>query len=212
MDERFTTSSIDIPAPRAHDVAARLRGRRVALRPLTAQDYDFVYSISTAPENLVRWRFRGSTPSPEAFIQSLWQGVMAQFMITRPDDGAPVGLIYCYNTDPRSQTTHIAIIIAPEYERQGWVMDAFTLFIGYLFETWNLRKVYYETIEFNYAQFASGAGSHFHVEGCFKDHEFHAGQYWHIYTLAFYREEWLTMSDRTLAYVLGTPPSVKHPQ
>jgi RimJ/RimL family protein N-acetyltransferase len=203
--------SIEVPEPRTHDTAARLVGRRVALRAVAVTDYDFLYDISMAPDNVVRWRFRGTTPSPEGFIQTLWQGVMAQFLIVRPSNGAPVGLITAYNTDPRSGTTHIALIVAPPYENQGWVMDAVPLFLGYLFDTWNLRKIYYETIEFNYARFASGLGTRFHVEGCLRDHEYHAGRYWHVYTLAVYREEWEQRAERVMPYVLGTTPPGARP-
>jgi RimJ/RimL family protein N-acetyltransferase len=176
----------------------------VELRAVGAPDYDFLYIVAMAPSNVIRWRFRGSTPSPESFVQTLWQNVLAQFMIVRPTDGSPLGLITAYNTDPRGQTTHVALIIAPEYEKQGWVMDAIPLFLAYLFETWNLRKVYYDTIEFNYARFASGLNTRFHVEGCLKDHEFHDGSYWHVYTLAVYREEWAERAKRVMPYVLGS--------
>jgi RimJ/RimL family protein N-acetyltransferase len=208
---KTTPIEIDVPAPRSYDTVARLRGRRVELRPVTIPDYEFLYNISLAPDNLVGWRYRGTTPSPEALVQSLWQNVLAQFMIVRPTDRSRVGLISAYNADLHNLTTRVALIVAPEYEQQGWVMDAVALFLGYLFETWNLRKVYYETIEFNYARFASGLNTRFHVEGCLKHHTFHAGQYWHVYTLAVYREEWAKRAERVLPYVLGASPPGMRP-
>lgn len=194
--------SAEIPKPRRHDGLPPLRARHVQLRPLQLEDYAFLYEIATAPETLTRWRYRGSTPSPDAFVQSLWQGVLTQFLILRPDTGDRVGAISAYNADFRHQIAHMAMIVAPKYERQGWVMESSTLFLAYLFETWSFRKVYYESLEFNYARFASGAGKHFHVEGCLRDHEFHDGRYWHLYVLAVYRDEWQKLAEPVLARIL----------
>ena len=183
------------PTPRAHDDPPVLDGRRVKLRPVTPDDYRFLYEISTSTDNLVRWRYRGSTPAPEAFAQSLWQGVQAQFVIVRAGTSEPLGLIISYNADLRNQTVFMAIIIAPGLEGQGWVLDATALFLVYLFRTWPIRKVYYEMLEFNFARISSGAGRHFTVEGCLIDHEYHDGRLWNFYTLAVYRQQYLDMIE-----------------
>jgi RimJ/RimL family protein N-acetyltransferase len=184
-------SQMEVPEPRNHDASATLRGRRVHLRPVVPADYPALYRMATAPETIVRWRHRGVTPNPDTFGEALWQGVLSQFVIVRPSRSEPIGLIVAYNANLRHQTVAMALLVAPEYEKQGWIMDSTALFLVYLFETWPFRKVYYEMIEFNYARISSGAGRHFHIEGCLRDHEYHDSKYWHHYILAAYRDEYL---------------------
>jgi len=179
-----------VPAPRAADAVPAFSGTHVRLRPVHAGDYPFLIELQTGPEHLIRWRYRGTTSSPEQIVQSLWQGVLAQFLVVRVGTGEPVGLVVCYNPEFRHGYAYLAMIVAREYERSGWVFEASSLFVTYLFETFGFDKIYLEVIEFNYARLASGAGSLFHVEGCLRDHEFHLGRRWHLYTLAIYRSEW----------------------
>lgn len=187
------TGDVTQPTPRQMAGDPTLTGRRVALRPIKPSDYEFLYSISTAPENLVRWRYRGATPSSEAFTRSLWQGVLTQFVITRAGEAEPLGLIVAYNADLRNQTVYAAVMLAPSLEKQGWVLDATALFLVFLFQTWPFRKIYYEMLEFNYARIASGEGRHFCIEGRLREHEFHDGRYWDFFTLAVYREGYLSL-------------------
>jgi RimJ/RimL family protein N-acetyltransferase len=116
--------------------------------------------------------------------------VLAQFLVVRSDTGEPVGLVACYNADFRHSYAYLAMIVAPQYEANGWPLEAAGVFLTYIFETFGFHKVYMESVEFNYRQLASGAGSLFHVEGCLRDHEYHLGQRWHQYTLAIYAQEW----------------------
>ena len=179
-----------LPSPRGAEAVPVLSGKHVRLRAVGQADYPFLVDLQTAPENLIRWRYRGITLSPEQIIQSLWQGVLAQFLIVRADTGEPVGLVVCYNPEFRHGYAYLAMIIAPKYEMSGWTLEANAIFLTYLFETFGFRKIYLEVIEFNYQRLASGAGSLFHVEACLKDHEYHLGHRWHVYTLAIYRDEW----------------------
>lgn len=195
----------EVPNPRAADTTAKLVGRKVALRPLTPDDYGFVYQLATGPDALVRWRHRGSTPPPEQYPQTLWQGVLTQFLAFRAEDGVPIGVVSAYNADFRNQCVSIAVLIAPPFEGRGWAMEAVFLLIDMLFQTWNFRKIYIESLEFNVSSFWSGAGRLFQVEGCLRDHEFHDGRYWHMYLLAIYRDEWIQASAQVLPRTQGQP-------
>jgi RimJ/RimL family protein N-acetyltransferase len=197
------------PAPRGVDAVPALTGKYVRLRPVTQADYAFLVDLQTAPENLVRWRYRGSTLSPEQLVQSLWQGVLAQFLVVRVDSGAPAGLVVCYNPDFRHGYAYLAMIIAQEYELSGWVFEANVLFLTYLFETFGFRKLYLEVIEFNYYNLASGAGSLFRVEGCLRDHEQHFGHRWHLYTLAIYQDDWRATVARLAPELAARPDRVR---
>jgi RimJ/RimL family protein N-acetyltransferase len=183
-------SARDAPRPRGADTVPVLTGDHVRLRAVNQGDYLFLIDLQTAPENLLRWRYRGTTQSPEQILQSLWQGVLAQFLIVGVDTGEPIGLVVCYNPEFRYGYAFLAMIVAPQYEMTGWTFEAMALFITYLFETFGFYKLYFEMIEFNYRNLVSGEGSIFHLEGCLQNHEQHLGHRWHLYTLAIYHDEW----------------------
>jgi RimJ/RimL family protein N-acetyltransferase len=196
---------MEAPAPRGADAVPVLEGRHVRLRPVDAGDYPFLVALQTAPENLIRWRYRGTTPSPEQILQSLWQGVLAQFLVVRADTDKPVGLVVGYNPEFRHGYIYLAMIVTPHCERTGWAFEADALFITYLFETFAFEKIYLEVIEFNYRKLASGAGTLFHVEGCLMNHEYHLGRRWHLYTLAIYRHEWPHILERVAPQLAAHP-------
>jgi len=58
-------------------------GRRVAIRPVFPADGGFLYAIATAPETAYKWRFRGSSPSPEQFSGQLWAAGRPQSQVLR---------------------------------------------------------------------------------------------------------------------------------
>src|SRR5262249_2336254 len=93
--------AIDLPPPRGVDAVPVLTGRHVRPRAVQQGDYPFLVELQSAPETLIRWRYRGATLSPEQIIQSLWQGVLAQFLVVRADTAQPVGLVVCYNPEFR---------------------------------------------------------------------------------------------------------------
>jgi RimJ/RimL family protein N-acetyltransferase len=72
------------------------------------------------------------------------------------------------------------------------------LFMDHVFTFWNFRKLYFETPEYNYAQFASGEGRWFEIEGRLRAHRFYGGRYWDELILAITRERW-TEHGRPLA-------------
>ncbi len=168
-----------------------LTGRRTTLRPVDESDYDFLYALGCDEELGFRWRHRGETPSPDAFHQGLWTGILAQFVICANADSQRVGHVFVYNANFRFQTAFIAMAVKPSLVRRGWTLEAGKMFINYTFSMWPLRKLYAEVPEFNFAQFSSGTGKAFQIEGCMRDHEFYAGRYWDLLILALYREAYM---------------------
>src|SRR5262249_49646307 len=99
MTTQGPTVPIDAPPPRSADTQPILDGKYIRLRAVNQGDYAYLVDLQTVPENMIRWRFRGTTPSPEQIVQSLWQGVLAQFLILRVGTDEPVGLVVCYNPE-----------------------------------------------------------------------------------------------------------------
>ena len=187
----MTTVSPAAPAgsPSAAVAVPRLEGRTVRLRPVTGHDYDFLFRLYSDGNHLVRYRLRGLTPSPEAFVRFLWDQVLAQFVVeTR--EGRPVGIVSSYEADFRNRYAYVAACSVAEYEATGLVLEGMALLVSYLFETFDLRKVYAESIEANFAQFALGEGRIFDIEGRLKEHEYVHGAYQDLVLLAVFRDSW----------------------
>lgn len=170
--------------------SAPLVGRRVRLRPVQPSDYEYLYALATDDEVSHRWRFRGTTPSPDAFVQLLWQHSVVQFVVEHKESGRRIGHLSAFNADDRNGWCHIGVVIDPALSRTGWALESIALFLNHLFVTFGFRKLYGEVLEPAFADLASGAGRWFRVEGRLERHEFFAGRYWDLVVLALYREDW----------------------
>ncbi len=171
--------------------AAPLETHRVRLRPLVPSDYDFAYHLSTnTAADLTRWRYRGATPSPEAFSQTLWNNVLAQFIVEQRHDGSPVGLVTGYNADHRHSRAYFAAQSRPDLIESGIVLEGVAVLLDYLFRTWPFRKLYIETLDFNFDQFASATTHFLEIEGRLKEWEYHDGRYWDMLIASISRSTW----------------------
>lgn len=176
-----------------------LEGPGFRLRSVTPEDVRLLFEIATSPDNLVRWRHRGTTPSWDAFAQGLWAGVQCQFIV-EGRDGKPLGLVSAYDTDHRSGHAWLAVLMS-EAAPAGLGILAAVRFLDYLFHTFAFRWVYMEALEFNYASFETGKQTLFTEIARLPEHEFHGGRYWdRIYTRVS-RDEFETV--RTVFSWLG---------
>jgi len=175
--------------------APKLRGHMVLIRPVEARDYEFLYDLYTTGEHLVRYRLRGVTPSPEAFVRFLWEHVLAQFIVeTR--QGRPVGVVSSFEPEFRNRYVRIAACSTVEYESTGLVLEGVALLVSYLFSTFDFRKIYAESLDANYTQFSLGEGRLFEIEGRMKQHEYVDGRYQDFVLMAIYRDAWREQHKR----------------
>lgn len=175
-----------------------MEGTWIRLRPVTEEDYGYLFDLATDHELAYRWRYRGVVPSPEAFVQSIWHGVFSQFIVTLREDGSAIGHVLGQEADAKNGHAAIAIICDPAFAGTGMGIEALLLLSNYLFATWPFRKLYMEVSEFNLEQFKSAVDEFLHVEGQLKEHQYFDGRYWDTLYLALYREEFLTKAQRFL--------------
>jgi RimJ/RimL family protein N-acetyltransferase len=182
-----------------------LRGQLVRLRPLFQTDYEALYRIALDERVGYRWRHRGTTPSPEAFVRGLWERVLVQFVIERVEDAAVLGLVSAYDVHPAG-FAYLAVLTRADAVGTGWAWEAVSLLVGYVFANWPLRRLYAEALEFNYATFASGAGTYFEELGRLREHEFALGRYWDMVILGLDRERWTSLASRLQGYLPAVEP------
>lgn len=188
--------------PRAADApvpeAPSLVGRRITLLPTVPDHYPFLYELATSQEIGFRWRYGGQIPQYEVFVQQMWTGVLAQFLITKTESGQALGLTVAYNADLRNGHAYIAAVMDQNEAFPGSGVEASALFLNYVFATWNFRKLYAEVLEFNLPQFSSGLGNAFKEEGVLRAHQYYGGRFWDMHLVAYYRETWEVEGSRLL--------------
>lgn len=167
---------------------ASLTGRWVDLRPVLEEDLRFLYMLMTDPSTGFRWRLRGEVPSFEAFVASRSGQGGIEFVVVAKKDNQRLGHVLAHNVNLRDRTAYLGMALAPSVVGHGVAVEAGHLMLDYLFKTYDLRKVYAETIEFNQEAFQSEAL--FHEEGRLREHFYYAGRYWDSVFLACYRSEW----------------------
>jgi RimJ/RimL family protein N-acetyltransferase len=108
----------------------------------------------------------------------------------------PIGLVTAYRPNFQDQHAYLGVARFGSGTRSPAMMLGLGLFLRYVFQCWSFRKLYIETQEFNYEQFASGVDRYFEVEGRLREHSFYGGRHWDQLTLAIYRETWMGIAER----------------
>jgi RimJ/RimL family protein N-acetyltransferase len=173
-----------------------LETNAVRLRVIRDSDVPALYQSATDPRWSHRWRYRGATPSIQDFVDQLGQGVLAQFIVERKEDGSPAGLVTSYNARLDIGSCYIAFARISKSPTAGGpdMLEGGFLFVNFLFRNWPLRKLYAEVPGWNWPQFQSGSGHFFEVEGTLRDHEYFDGRYWDQYIVGLHRERWFAQS------------------
>jgi len=181
-----------------HPPLQRTVGRWITLRPIRHADYDAIRLAELSDELGVRWRHRGATPSPEAFAQALWAGVLEQYLVVDNDDHGLVGLVTAYNADLQSGTCHMGFARFDRHDRSPGLVEGVLLVADHLFTHWTFRKLYGETLEFNLTNLGGVLGPLLTEEGRLRQHAYAGGRYWDLVHLALYRDVWEAHRSRLL--------------
>ena len=179
----------------AQPAISDLSGRWVTLRPVLDDDLPFLYHITTNPLTGFRWRYRGEMISYNDFVADRHrQSTSTEFLITNTNQTRRLGHVLAHDLNLRDRTVYIAMALAPGALGHGWAVEAGGLLVDYLFATYDLRKIYAETVAYNTDAFASDRV--FRVEARMVDHLYHSGRYWDSLIVACFREQWLDRERR----------------
>jgi acyl carrier protein len=169
--------------------APRLVSRHVYLKTIDPSDYSFLQMLETVGDPAPRWRHRGSTPSPDQWAQTLWTGVLVQFMVVGVQSNKPIGRVVVYQPNFQDGYAYFAAMRFETRDRSPLMGYGIVLFLEYVFEHWRFDKLYMEVPEYNLDQFASGVGRFFEIEARLKRHFRMGGRAWDQLIVAVYREQ-----------------------
>ena len=198
----------------AHHAWPLMHTQRIRLRTITDRDRQFLYELMTSPQAGGRVRFAGATPSPDRIASSLWDSVLAQFIIEGVGSGGALGLVAITSPNFRDGFAYISALGSPIVQGVGLIVEGVMLGFNYAFVTWPFRKLYMEAAEESYNEFKSGLGRFFSEEGRLRQHTFWNGHFMDLVILAVYRETWgqhaPRMLNRLCAEAIQSP--AHHPQ
>jgi RimJ/RimL family protein N-acetyltransferase len=162
--------------------------------PVTPNDYGFLFQIATSEANSPRWRYHGEVPGYEAFVQHLYAGVLAQFVVRQPS-GEPIGQVMAYAANLKNGHAAVGVVMADKAQRRGVGLRVLELFIGYLFDTWPFHGLYAEVPEFVFQPIADGSRTltdrfPFEEVGRRPRYHYHKGRYWDDFILYLSRTNW----------------------
>lgn len=180
---------------------------RVQLRPVRISDMDWLFDLETHPSLITRFRLAGRTPSPQEFHQVVWTNVLCQFIVIERATGRQAGLVLVFNADPFNGVASLALVADPEFHDTGIVTDGTVLLLDYVFRTWPFRKLYGESLDFNYRRFGDARSVRFDAagfwrrEGSYKDYYFFDGKYWDKHIVSISRTDWERLRGEALGQV-----------
>jgi hypothetical protein len=170
---------------------------RVRLRPVIPErDVIPLYEAAFEPANATRWRFRGRTVPIDHFAASLFDGVLAQYMVEMRDTGAMVGLVTAYDENTSGLHCKVAFIRCGQRfpGDAGATFEGVMTFITHIFRTFPFRKVFAEVPEPNIGLYSEGFAE---IEGTLREYLFHDGQFVDLHVVSFTREVWQQVSALT---------------
>jgi RimJ/RimL family protein N-acetyltransferase len=176
-----------------------MRTRHIRLHTITDRDARFLYDLMTSPAAGGRVRFAGATPSPDKVASSLWDSVLAQFIVEGVTTQRPLGLVSVTSPNFRDGYAYLSAVGTPDAQGSGLIAQGVLLGFNYAFLTWPFRKIYMEVSETSYEAFRSGLGRFFTEEGHLREHAFWDGRYTDVFILAVYRATWAERGPRLLA-------------
>lgn len=154
-------------------------------------DYDEIYRWTADPRTSGLWRYRGGTPPPDTVVRQLWDGVTAQYCVTRLGSQQPLGLVGLYNSNHVSQYCYLFALSAPEMVASGLVVRGVLQLVDYAFDRFRLRKIYVETLDLSLNSFRSAiAFGLLSEEGRLRNHEWNGSTYDDLVFLSIDRDQW----------------------
>jgi len=149
----------------------------------------FLHHLATSERTGFRWGIVGTIVPTESFAESIWNGIWCQFIVANRVTNEPLGIVMGYRPNFNDGHASVAQVMVDEAQGSGLGIEGLGLFVNLLFQSFNLRKLYFEVLEYNISRFRDTVGTWLKEEGRLKDHSYFAGRWWDQSILALYRDD-----------------------
>lgn len=169
----------------------------VTLRALSDADLPLLYAAATSPAQSHLWRFRGKTPSREEFVSILKDNVLCQYVVADVESLNGIALVTAYAADLVSGHAYIGVQRFDKGRKHpsGLAFEGCLVFIQYVFDSYDLFKLYFEVPAYNSWIVSGVAREVLELEGQLKSHYFHDGNRHDLYYYALYQHRWQEIAE-----------------
>src|SRR5258705_862436 len=129
-----------------------LETRRIRLREI--QNHDLLTIFPWRNSEKFRFLLHHNTDiiSYEEFFEEFTMdsgGHKYQFLVEKKENGMPVGFAYVDSFSEQYKSCFINLFIAEPFEKKGYGVDAFVVFVLFLFQHAGLKKLFVHAFDFN---------------------------------------------------------------
>lgn len=128
-------------------------------------------------------------PSAEVFAALYAKEVSAQFTVERQDTDQVVGYVSFHHLDLSGRHVRASFLTDPATAGNGVGAEVILLTINYAFAMWNVRKIYFWTVEPDFKILHTSYDSD-HKEATLPEHLYDRGELRDVHIYAVYREYW----------------------
>jgi len=127
---------------------ATLKGKTVYLRALEPEDLEFLFQIEN---NESFWEVSHTqTPFSKYVLKQylenahldIFEAKQLRLMIVDANSHEKIGLIDLFDFNPQHNRAGVGILIAPNYQKNGFATEALSILIYYSFTHLNLHQLY----------------------------------------------------------------------
>ncbi|OZI32802.1 spermidine acetyltransferase [Bordetella genomosp. 1] len=165
----------------------------IQLRPLERSDLHFVHALNNN-DAIMRYWFEEPYEAYDELMalydRHLQDQTERRFIVERVN-GQMVGLVELVEINHIHRRAEFQIIIAPNFQGQGYAKIATRIAVGYAFRVLNLHKVYLVVDKDNQAAVHIYRGCGFSVEGELREEFFSNGRYRDAYRMGLLQAEHL---------------------
>jgi len=179
-----------------------IKTARITLESAQEEDLPILWKWRNSQDFLTFCTHRTSTPSFEEFTKELVEDFSddrhMQMIVKK--EGQPVGTVYSYGYSERNEHCFVSIYMDPTQRHFGYSVEAFLVFLSFLFASVGLYKVYMDVYEHNLRSMGLMRHSdEIRKEGHFKGHILMPdGQRSSLARFAIYRESLSKIDDAIL--------------
>lgn len=129
------------------DPTLQLGSARLVLSPIRAADAQALFAIQSDPAGMRYWNHAPWTDLKQAYVQilddlaALDAGTQLKLAIREQADGPLLGIVVVFAIDETSRRAEIGYHLAAHAQGKGYMHEALSRFVTYLFDTLRLHRL-----------------------------------------------------------------------
>jgi len=184
------------------EIGSTICGPRVALRSPTAQDHNYLLELARSDPSFL-WTLSLSHAVDLSDLGAFLREQLDNRIIELRVGQSPIGYVAAdYRSPPAAATVRIGTFVQADYQSTSVGIEAAAIFISYLFEARQVRRIEGIMLDDGLARIQSGLGRYFTLDATFREAAFVLGNFTDVHILSISREEWHERGSGFTAWLL----------